>query len=336
MFGLVRPCRHTMTQANRESYRAHMCGACLGIRDELGQAARIALNRDALVLSVLAEHIGAPLERAFAGRCPLRGMRTAEVIDPQIPIAKYVGAVSLILIEASINDHAEDADRGKVVARMLQRRVQFYGDKARSLSHELGVDLSAIERCVRQEREVRGRSGLTTEEYLRYTQEAFGLGFAGVATVLKSPEVGDRLADLGQAYGATAAFVDCLEDYDDDVARGEFNIMAASWPSASRSELAARAGDALSEYRTLIVNSLSSLNIHPGDLAWDLLVHSLSQRATKALASFSGKGNDRTRSSGGRTLLGIIGLASLLASGIEDDCWDACCETCCEGMCDCD
>ena len=68
MFGLVRPCRHTMTQVNRESYRAHMCGACLGIRDELGQAARIALNRDALILSVLAEHIGAPLEREFAGR----------------------------------------------------------------------------------------------------------------------------------------------------------------------------------------------------------------------------------------------------------------------------
>src|SRR3984957_18569779 len=52
----------------------------LSLRDDHGQAARLATNYDGLVISVLAEAQaqGAP-ERRTAGRCALRGLRKADV-----------------------------------------------------------------------------------------------------------------------------------------------------------------------------------------------------------------------------------------------------------------
>jgi uncharacterized protein DUF5685 len=342
MFGLVRPCRHTMTQANRDSYRAHMCGACLGIRDQFGQVARVALNRDALVLSMLAEHLSGDLRRTHAGRCPLRGMRSAEVVDPETPSAKYVGAVSLILMEASVNDHAEDSDRGMVLARLVRPSARWYGARARAISRQLGVDLGAIERCVRKERAVRSRSGLTASDYLQHTEEAFALGFSGVASVLGVPSTG-WLTELGHAYGGTAAIVDSLEDYDDDLRRGEFNVLAASWPEASRPELGTKAREALWEYRTAIARSLSRLGVQHRDLLWDLLVHSLGARATKALASFSAMPQGQPGPSVDPPRISAAGLASLLSVDFVDDCCGGCCEGCgeaceefCDGICDCD
>src|SRR5207248_8123442 len=78
--GLVRPCRHGLGPELQERWRAHLCGLCLTLRDEAGQSARVLTGYDALLLSVLVEAQAGVLPTTTAGRCPLRGMRTAEVV----------------------------------------------------------------------------------------------------------------------------------------------------------------------------------------------------------------------------------------------------------------
>ncbi|GAA4991866.1 hypothetical protein GCM10025734_19490 [Kitasatospora paranensis] len=81
MFGIIRPCRHSLSEGLRSSWLAHLCGLCLALRDDHGQLARTATNYDGLIVSVLVE-AQAPRSaggRRTAGPCPLRGMRTAEV-----------------------------------------------------------------------------------------------------------------------------------------------------------------------------------------------------------------------------------------------------------------
>lgn len=107
MFGILRPCRHSLSEDLAREWMSHMCGLCLALRDEHGQTSRIATNYDGLVLSVLTaaqseEHAGT----RTAGRCPLRGMRGARVADGSG--AHLAAAVSLMLASAKISDHIED------------------------------------------------------------------------------------------------------------------------------------------------------------------------------------------------------------------------------------
>jgi len=80
VFGIIRPCQHRLGGELGAVWRAHLCGMCLSLRDDHGQAARLATNYDGLVISVLAEAQaeGAPGRRT-AGPCALRGMRRADV-----------------------------------------------------------------------------------------------------------------------------------------------------------------------------------------------------------------------------------------------------------------
>lgn len=74
MFGIIRPCRHQLGGELGAAWQAHLCGMCLALRGEHGQAARLATNYDGLIISVLAEaQADSAPERKAAGRCALRG-----------------------------------------------------------------------------------------------------------------------------------------------------------------------------------------------------------------------------------------------------------------------
>ncbi|NBH05502.1 DUF5685 family protein, partial [Amycolatopsis sp. SID8362] len=96
MFGIIRPCRHRLSEGLHADWLAHLCGLCLTLRDEHGQLARVVTNYDGLIISVLLE---AQTDRGGlrrdAGPCPLRGMRTASVARGEG--AQLAAAVSLVL-----------------------------------------------------------------------------------------------------------------------------------------------------------------------------------------------------------------------------------------------
>src|SRR5690348_4662881 len=111
MFGIIRPCRHGLSERLRSSWTAHLCGLCLALRDHHGQLARTATNYDGLIISVLVEAQAAETDgswRRTAGPCPLRGMRTAEVARGEG--ARLAAAVSLALASVKMRDHVEDRD----------------------------------------------------------------------------------------------------------------------------------------------------------------------------------------------------------------------------------
>ncbi|WP_344340892.1 DUF5685 family protein, partial [Kitasatospora putterlickiae] len=113
MFGIIRPCRHRLSERLQASWMAHLCGLCLALRDDHGQLARTATNYDGLIISVLVEAqatagASAKAGRRTAGPCPLRGMRTASVARGEG--ARLAAAVSLALASVKIRDHVEDRD----------------------------------------------------------------------------------------------------------------------------------------------------------------------------------------------------------------------------------
>lgn len=152
VFGIIRPCRHRLSERLRTSWWAHLCGLCLTLRDEHGQFARAATNYDGLIISALVEaQSPAGEDRRTAGPCPLRGMRTAAVSVGPGP--RLAAAASLVLASAKVRDHVDDGDgvfgRRPVagIARVVARRwADQGGGTARTVGFDTAVLLDAVGR----------------------------------------------------------------------------------------------------------------------------------------------------------------------------------------------
>ena len=124
MFGVVHACQHTLDDELIEQWRAHLCGLCLSLRDSRGQLSRAVTNTDAVMLSVLveAQQTGVA-ERSTAGPCPLRGMRSAQVVPAKAVAARLGATASLTLAAAKAGDVLAERQFGLTRTTMRDRAV---------------------------------------------------------------------------------------------------------------------------------------------------------------------------------------------------------------------
>ncbi|MEV6208445.1 DUF5685 family protein [Kitasatospora sp. NPDC051914] len=233
MFGIIRPCRHSLSEALHNSWTAHLCGLCLALRDDHGQLARTATNYDGLVISVLVEAQAPRVAdgRRTAGPCPLRGMRTAEVARGEG--ARLAAAVSLALASVKVRDHVLDADGvfarrpvaagARAVARRWDR--QSAGGGA-GLGFDTAVLLDAAGRQTELERAAGPGSSvlLVTEP----TETATAAAFAHTAVLAGRPGNAAALAEAGRLFGRLAHLLDAAEDEQADAAAGLWNPLTAT------------------------------------------------------------------------------------------------------------
>jgi hypothetical protein len=215
-----------------------MCGLCLSLRDDHGQASRIATNYDGLVLSVLtAAQSEEQSGTRRAGRCPLRGMRGADVADGSG--ARLASSVSLMLASAKITDHIADGDGVyarpgvRAVADRIARRWQR---GARRSGDGLGFDSAALAAVVDRQREAEltAREGTDVLTVTRPTEEATGEAFAHTAVLAGVPANTDPLREAGRLFGRVAHLLDAVEDQEEDLANGAWNPLTATGTPLTR------------------------------------------------------------------------------------------------------
>jgi Family of unknown function (DUF5685) len=232
MFGIIRPCRHRLGGELATAWRAQLCGLCLALRDDYGQVARIATNYDGLVVSLLVEaQSTARPTRRNAGPCPLRGMRRADVATGDC--VRLAAVVSLALAAARVRDHVDDGD-GMVGAagvrpaarRIAERWVRQGTDAGHTLGFDTGVLVAAMDRQAALEASAGPGSPLllVTEP----TETAVAEAFAHTAALAGRPGNAAPLREIGQLFGRVAHLLDAVEDYQDDLARGKWNPLAAT------------------------------------------------------------------------------------------------------------
>ncbi|MEV4611386.1 DUF5685 family protein [Kitasatospora sp. NPDC049258] len=243
MFGIIRPCRHRLSDRLRTSWLAHLCGLCLALRDDHGQLARTATNYDGLIISVLVEAQQPPAPgrtgpagRRKAGPCPLRGMRGAEVADGEG--ARLAAAVSLALASVKMRDHVLDADGAfarrpvaagaRAVARRWDRQSAGGGS---AVGFDTGVLLGAADRLERAA--APGSSVLLVTEP---TESATAAAFAHTAVLAGRPANAPALAETGRLFGRLAHLLDAAEDQRADAAAGAWNPLTATGTDRARAE----------------------------------------------------------------------------------------------------
>ncbi|MEU1285438.1 DUF5685 family protein [Kitasatospora sp. NPDC005856] len=242
MFGIIRPCRHRLSERLQTSWMAHLCGLCLALRDDHGQLARTATNYDGLIISVLVEAQAAREDsswRRTAGPCPLRGMRTASVAKGEG--ARLAAAVSLALASVKIRDHVEDRDgvfaRRPVAAgaRAVTRRWDRQSaGSASTVGFDTAVLLDAASRQGELERSLRpgGSVLLVTEP----TETATSAAFAHTAAIAGRPGNAAPLAEAGRLFGRLAHLLDAAEDQAADAASGAWNPLTATGTDRAEAE----------------------------------------------------------------------------------------------------
>jgi hypothetical protein len=323
---------------------------CLSLRDDHGQAARLATNYDGLVISVLAEAQadGAP-ERRTAGRCALRRMRKLDVAIGDC--ARLAATVSLVLAAAKIRDHADDGDgalgrpgvRGAATA-LASRWAAASTRTGRDLGFDVGVLTEAIGRQTAVEAAAGPGTPLLT--VTEPTETATAAAFAHTAVLAGKPANQAPLSEAGRLFGRIAHLVDAVEDLAADQASGAWNPLLAT--DTDLAEARRLCDDALLGIKL----ALNEAEFTDARLVHTLLVHELARSVHRVFAPAGPAALAATAGPGpGCGLPAAAGLSGLLAirhrrgccrdCGEDcccecscDCCGDACCEGCC-GNCDC-
>ncbi|MFF4345301.1 DUF5685 family protein [Kitasatospora sp. NPDC001540] len=271
MFGIIRPCRHRLSERLHASWTAHLCGLCLALRDDHGQLARTATNYDGLVISVLVEaQSSESADRRTAGPCPLRGMRTAPVARGEG--ARLAAAVSLALASVKVRDHVQDGDglfaRRPVAAgarRVTRRWDRQSADSAAVVGFDTAVLLTAAAR--QQDAESAVTAGGPLLLATAPTEEATAAAFAHTAVLAGRPHNARALAEAGRLFGRLAHLLDAAEDRADDEARGLWNPLTVTGTPRAEAERLCR--DAVHGIRL----ALKEVEFTDGALVHRLLAH---------------------------------------------------------------
>ncbi|WP_031078854.1 DUF5685 family protein [Streptomyces sp. NRRL WC-3742] len=299
MFGIIRPCKHRLSERLQASWMAHLCGLCLALRDDHGQLARTATNYDGLIISVLVEAQAARDDsswRRTAGPCPLRGMRTASVAKGEG--ARLAAAVSLTLASVKIRDHVEDRDGvfarrpvaagARAVTRRWDRRS---AGSASVVGFDTGVLLEAASRQGALERSLLpGNSVLLVTEP---TETATAAAFEHTAVIAGRPGNAAPLAEAGRLFGRLAHLLDAAEDQAEDAASGAWNPLTATGTDRAEAERLCR--DAVHGIRL----ALREVELTDKQLVHVLLAHE-TERAVERVFGAPGHGATcRTRTGAG-------------------------------------
>ncbi|MGW1074542.1 DUF5685 family protein [Streptomyces sp. NPDC002537] len=290
MFGIVRPCRHRLSESMRAEWMAHLCGLCLALRGDHGQFARVATNYDGLVISVLVEAQspgagGADTWRRTAGPCPLRGMRTASVAKGEG--ARLAASVSLVLASAKMRDHVADGD-GLLARRPVAaaaRRVAARWDRAGARTgSDLGFDTAVLVDAVDRQAGIEALAGAGTPllAITEPTETATAAAFGHTAVLAGRPANRAPLEEAGRLFGRLAHLLDAVEDLAEDARTGAWNPVAVT--GADLAEVRRLCDDAVHGVR-LALREVDFASKAQGRLAHLLLAHELERAVDRAFGT---------------------------------------------------
>lgn len=276
MRGVVRPCRHRLGPELHARWLAHLCGLCLSLRDTAGQASRVLTGYDVLLVSVLTEAQAGRQATQPAGSCPLRGFRSAEVVDSATPALRAGVAAALLAGEAGLQDKVADGDAPAWLRPAVSRSADRLARIGNSAAEACGWDGSEVSAAPARARAIEARPGAGLDELLEPTGAAVAAMFAHTAVTSGVPGNVPALRRAGDAFGRLVHLIDAAQDRASDARRGRFNPLEATDTSPRAAEaLARRLHDA-------ICQALGEMALVDGALAEALLGPTLGAAIARA------------------------------------------------------
>ena len=223
MRGIVRPCRRQLGPELHARWLGHLCGLCLSLRDSAGQSARVLTGYDVLLVSILTEAQTGRLPTTTAGPCPLRGFRTAEVVDAATPAVQAGTAVALLVGSAGLADKVNDGDVPVWLGPVASRSARHLARVGAAKADDCSFDGTALSEAASRAETVEARPDARLEELLEPAASAVASMWAHTAVAAGVPANAAALSRAGRAFGGLVHLVDATEDRESDCRRGRFN-----------------------------------------------------------------------------------------------------------------
>ncbi|MEY1674016.1 MULTISPECIES: DUF5685 family protein [Gordonia] len=237
MFGVLTPCRHALDHDLMDQWRSHLCGVCISLRDNHGQSSRLTVNTDAVMVSILtAAQSASECASTTAGRCPLRGMRTATVVSGDEPGVRLATTASLTLAAAKAADVGNEQHHALAPRRPVRAKLAGYAGNhlRRHAAADTAVadrlDIDSMMTTLSRQAEIESTS-VVLDDLIEPSAVAAAQVFATSAVLADAPDNREPLLDIGADFGRIAHLLDAVDDYDSDDAEGRFNPLRATGTS---------------------------------------------------------------------------------------------------------
>ena len=213
MFGYIAPLKSELRVREYEVYNAYYCAICRAVKRRYGEAARLMLSYDAVLVAMLADALAeAPVSGFKAFRCfnnPFK-KRNEKTTSPGV---EYAADVMVLLGWLSLRDSRADRDAGNALKAAGIFTGEVVVKKAgKRAAERLGEVARVCEECTEEQRALEAAK---TESMDRAADPTGRL----MAEVMRF--TGSR--ELGYHLGRYIYIIDAIDDLEKDRARGAYN-----------------------------------------------------------------------------------------------------------------
>ena len=234
MFGYVRPDLNSLTEQERQRYRAHYCGLCHALGRRHGQLARMALTFDLTFLTMFLGSLYEPEEHSGMGRCLPHPRKphpwaTSSVTD-------YAADMTIALTYHKCRDDWRD-DRSvpaAAFAALLKKRYE-------AVKAQWPRQCGAIEQAMAEQADIERRRDETPDA----APNCFGRLMAALF-VMQADFWSGALGAFGYSLGRFIYMLDAVCDAEKDRKSGSYNpvVLMDKRPEEMRGILENLLGDA--------------------------------------------------------------------------------------------
>lgn len=226
MFGYVKAYKPELKMAEYETYKAVYCSLCRVLGRQYGIFAKMTLSYDFTFMALLRLSQSDDFCGYDTMRCTFNPLKKCSCVKSDEEELCYTAAVSIILFYYKLKDNYIDSGFcGKLVSLMLMPIFSHYRKKA--MRRYPSADIAAAKMIRRQqnlEREHCGGFDMAAAPTADFLSAAFSRDFSGYGG---SNDANTRiLKELGASAGRWIYMTDALDDLDDDIKQGGYNVIA--------------------------------------------------------------------------------------------------------------
>ncbi len=225
MFGYVLPFKADLRVCQWTAYRAYYCGLCQELKREYGFVSRLLLNYDMVTLALLADGLADIEPPVCAQRCVANPVEKRPMCGASPGLALAADSLVLAAYYKAEDDVADERFLKKLAARALRGLLGRARRKAAGKRPDIDAVLarqtaaqSALEKrgCADADEAADPTAQMTAAMFLAASCET-GRAAGGAAEAR-------ALSRLGLFLGKVLYYLDAAEDYDEDKARGAYNV----------------------------------------------------------------------------------------------------------------
>ncbi len=149
MFGYVTTNLKTLSQTDKERYRAYYCGLCHALKEDYGRLGQMALNYDVTFLYIFLSVYYKQSENFLKTKCVLHPIKEHSFAENSF--AGYCAAVNIMLFYLKFLDNWNDDKNllslaeSKMYKKSFNKACKMYPDKANAIKESLD-ELAKIEK----------------------------------------------------------------------------------------------------------------------------------------------------------------------------------------------